>query len=94
MVNRGFRRVFPQSVLGDDFGCDSIKAGTLSQARLHAVSKAGAGGTDIRVARAGIPVFGHRLATASANAGVHKRFLEWTAAMDLKSERLAWRTKG
>src|ERR1019366_10079911 len=38
---------------------------------LHAVGQAGARGADFRVAREGVSRFGHRLATASANTGVH-----------------------
>jgi hypothetical protein len=88
-VNRRLRRAFPQSVLGNGFCCVSREAGALRQARLlKAIGNAGAGGADIRVAREGIPMFGHRLAAASANAGVHTRVLERTAAMDLKTERL------
>jgi hypothetical protein len=95
VVNRRFRRAFPKLVLRNGFGWVAREAGALRQARLlHAVGNAGAGGADIWVAREGIPVFGHRLATASANAGVHRRFQERTAAMDLKTERLLSRTMG
>ena len=85
--------MFARLVLGNGFSGGSREAGALRQARfLHTVGNTGAGGTNIRVARERIPVFGHRLATASANAGVHTRLLEKTPAIELMAEPLFWRT--